>query len=152
MSKRKRGIYGRRGSQKCLAKEGGYSSEGSFLLTAGCPALTQRVEMEPGRKGEHEKGKQDGEHQLSLLQNTANAGCPTPSPHTACGCSYPANGGPDHNCHSSKDKSAGDLLHVPCCLGPGCLHCPNSWRQAVWPPLFGVSRVGVGWGEQTLKT
>lgn len=44
------------------------------------PLLTQRAEMEPGRKGEHEKGKQDCEHELSLLQNAANAGCPSPSP------------------------------------------------------------------------
>lgn len=47
-----------------------------------------------------------------MLQKAADAGHPVPTVPTL------ANGGPNHNCHSSEDKSVGSLLRVPHWLGP----------------------------------
>lgn len=71
---------GKEGSEKCLAKEGGSSSEGSFLCKAGCPSLTQRAEMERGREGEHEKGKQTVNVNFHCCRMQPTQAVPPPAP------------------------------------------------------------------------
>lgn len=99
-----------------------------LLCREPLPAQSQGADLDQegrdGRKGEEgtgsmKKGKYDCEHELSLLQKTDNVGHPASGRCTASvAAPVTANGGPDHNCHSSADKSVGGLLPVPHWLGP----------------------------------